>query len=219
MLMNFDTRAEQNRQVANRANIYKLFAECFKYPGSQLAEILPALKTELTSYDEAMGVNCERLVESYRQRTSLQELQIEYSKLFVGPYQLDAPPYSSVYLDKEDLVMGESTQEAIHYYVEAGLNPSSENHEPPDHISIELEFMYFLLFQNVVEKDDHFFELSHQFMNRHLALWVYAFTKRIIESTKNAFYLELATLLDCFFSKEKQLFLQSTCMQVKQVAT
>ena len=197
-----------NEQLVNRANIYKLLADCFKYPEDSLEDTLKLLKSATISYDDVIGNSSEKLVNSFEENTFLKELQIEYSRLFVGPFQLDAPPYSSVYLDKQGLVMGESTQQAIEFYVKAGLDPVHEIHEPPDHIRIELEFMYYLLFQKVMDGNNRFLDISYKFMETHLIHWVFTFTKRIRDCTKSKFYLKLAEMLDSFLSKEKELFLK-----------
>ncbi|MCH7611735.1 MAG: molecular chaperone TorD family protein [Candidatus Marinimicrobia bacterium] len=197
-----------NDQLVNRANIYKLLADCFKYPEDSLESTLKLLKSATVNYDDVMGTSAEKLVDNFKLNTFLKELQIEYSRLFVGPFQLDAPPYSSVYLDKQGLVMGESTQQAIEFYVKAGLDPALEIHEPPDHIRVELEFMYYLLFQKVMDGNNRFLDISYKFMETHLIHWVFTFTNKIKDCTESKFYIRLAELLDSFLSKEKELFLK-----------
>lgn len=194
---------------SNRANIYKLFADCFRYPEPQLDQSFRSLSEELLIYDPSLKSVTEKLVACLKTYNSeLNELQVEYSRLFIGPFHLYAAPYSSIYLDKQVLVMGESTQQAIDFYVKAGLDPSDENKEPPDHISTELEFMYFLLFQKVVKKEDDSFKMSISFLEKHLCHWVPLFTKRIMESSENIVYLELSKLLDAFIQKEIELYVR-----------
>lgn len=177
--MNSKLKSNQiKNQYVDRANIYKLLADCFKYPEDSLEDTLKLLKSTMVKYDETIGISAEKIVDSFKANTSLKEMQIEYSRLFVGPFQLDAPPYSSVYLDKQGLVMGESTQQAIEFYVKAGLDPALEIHEPPDHIRIELEFMYFLLFRKVMDENNQFLDISYEFMEKHLTHWVFIFTKK-----------------------------------------
>jgi len=202
----------QSNQVSNkivdRANIYKLLADCFKYPQDVMQETLQLLHSTLNNYDDIFVNGAKKLVDSFKV-TSLQKLHIEYSRLFIGPFQLGAPPYSSVYLDKQGLVMGESTQQAIEYYVNTGLDPAHEIHEPPDHIRIELEFMYYLLFQKVIEEKDDSLDTYYSFMNEHLLLWVFDFTKRIKDNTEKTFFVELADLLDLFLFKEKEILIKT----------
>lgn len=78
-----------------------------------------------------------------------EELAVEYARLFVGPFGLRAPPYGSVYLDNQRSVMGPSTMETIRCYEDEGLARDDEFNELPDHIVVELEFMYYLSYRQV----------------------------------------------------------------------
>ena len=52
--------------------------------------------------------------------------------------------------------MGDSTMEVIKMYEEQGLSMDSEFRNLPDHITVELEFMYYLIFKEIeaLEKSD-----------------------------------------------------------------
>ncbi|MFN2356106.1 MAG: molecular chaperone, partial [Desulfopila sp.] len=71
-----------------------------------------------------------------------QDLLVEYARLFVGPFELLAPPYGSVYLETGRRLMGDSTIAVQHMYTNAGLTLDVQ--EAPDHIALELEFMHYL---------------------------------------------------------------------------
>ena len=126
-------------------------------------------------------------------------LLIEYSRLFVGPFHLPAPPYGSVYLDEGATVMGNSTIEVVKCYRDAGVEMSDTFNDAPDHISAELEFMRFLCLQQheaAEAGDDALFRkaLSRQrdFIERFLITWVPEFVERVKNSTRNAWYSALA---------------------------
>lgn len=130
---------------------------------------------------------------------SNEDLSIEYAKLFVGPYELKAPPYGSVYLDKERRVMGNSTMEVMEMYQEEGLSIDDEFKELPDHISVELEFMYYLIYNEVgaltkseISKALKCMETQETFFNKFLKQWVPPFCAKMKEGTDNAFYRALA---------------------------
>ncbi len=86
---------------------------------------------------------------------SNQELAVEYARLFVGPFELQAPPYGSVYLDEGRRIMGDSTIAVRKMYRDSELNISNDFKEPPDHISAELEFMYYLSFKELEALESH----------------------------------------------------------------
>src|SRR3989304_4531298 len=62
-----------------------------------------------------------------------EELLVEYSRLFIGPFGVIAPPYGSVYLDGERRVMGDSTMKVIGMYRDEGLSGPSDATALPDH--------------------------------------------------------------------------------------
>ncbi|MBI5025208.1 MAG: molecular chaperone TorD family protein [Nitrospirae bacterium] len=136
---------------------------------------------------------------------SNEDLAIDYAKLFVGPYELNAPPYGSVYLDGERRVMGDSTMEVIDMYQQAGLSIDDDFKEVPDHITAELEFMYYLIFKEIeaigrseIERVEQFVKTQEQFLNKFLGQWIKPFCEKIKEGTDNEFYITLADCVSTF---------------------
>jgi TorA maturation chaperone TorD len=130
-----------------------------------------------------------------------EDLTVEYTRLFLGPFEIKAPPYGSLYLDGEKKVMGDSTMEVIRFYEDAGLSRSKDCRDLPDHIAVELEFMSYLIYQETaaLEKSDFVTSLEmikkqESFLDRFLGLWIVPFCGRIKETTDNRFY---AALADC----------------------
>jgi TorA maturation chaperone TorD len=133
------------------------------------------------------------------------DLSVEYARLFVGPYNLAAPPYGSVYLDGGRKVMGDSTMEVMRLYQREGLTIDNEFKELPDHISVELEFMYYLAYKKVKvleapESRDiqRLTETQGLFLNKFLKPWVPLFCDEIRKGTDNEFYRALADCLLTF---------------------
>ena len=85
-----------------------------------------------------------------------EELLVEYARLLVGPNELPAPPYGSVYLEEGRKVMGESTARVMEFYKAEGLSMNEQFQNLPDHITAEMEFMYYLAYHEVeaLEKND-----------------------------------------------------------------
>jgi TorA maturation chaperone TorD len=141
------------------------------------------------------------LMEDSIRKYNDEELAVEYAKLFLGPFEINAPPYGSLYLDGERRVMGDSTMDVIRFYEDAGLAGSKDSRELPDHIAVELEFMSYLMYKEIeaLEKSDSVTALEmvskqEQFLNRFLGQWILPFCEKIKESTDNGFY---AALADC----------------------
>jgi TorA maturation chaperone TorD len=137
-----------------------------------------------------------------------EDLLVEYAKLFVGPYELKAAPYGSIYLDDGRKIMGDSTMEVLKIYKDEGLSIDDNFKELPDHIAVELEFMYYLIFKEIeaMEKSDdkkaaYFIEVQERFLRRFLGRWVKPFCDEIMKGTENEFYPALAECLSTFVVK------------------
>jgi TorA maturation chaperone TorD len=80
--------------------------------------------------------------------------------------------------------------------------------ELPDHIAVELEFIYFLTHQklNALEQSESdkalmFQKIRNVFLNKYLGKWVPNFYHNIKTNTDNAFYAALADCLSTFLSQ------------------
>jgi TorA maturation chaperone TorD len=145
------------------------------------------------------------------QKHSDEELSIEYAKLFVGPFELKAPPYGSVYLEKERRVMGDSTMEVLQMYQQAGLTIKENFKELPDHITVELEFMYYLIFREIefinTSKYDEAakcLEKQNIFLHQYLGQWMWEFCEKIKGGTDNEFYQSLGECVLNFVNGERK---------------
>jgi putative dimethyl sulfoxide reductase chaperone len=134
-------------------------------------------------------------------------LQIDYTKLFVGPYGLLTSPYGSAYLEDAKAVMGDSTMDVKKRYREEGLDISLK--EAPDHIVIELEFMYFLAFKEIEaigNSDDggaaRYREKQKAFLDTHLGIWVSEFADNVEANAQTGFYKYLARITKSFVMKD-----------------
>lgn len=67
-----------------------------------------------------------------------EELEFAFNRLFVGPDVVPAPPYASVYLDAEPLLMGKSTTAMRELLNSLGLTMAHSG-QPEDHLACELE--------------------------------------------------------------------------------
>ena len=179
-----------------RRDSYKLLSECYYIPDERLIKMLRSLDTS----KDALHLG---IVKNIPETSDIDSLVIDYSKLFVGPYRLLAPPYGSIYLEHMGRVMGDSTVDVRNKYAEEGLNVSLK--EAPDHIAIELEFMYFLVFKEIEAIRNHDLEKTVLYQNKqraflesHLGIWISDFTDNILSNAETAFYKKVACLTKSF---------------------
>ncbi|GAB4547678.1 MAG: molecular chaperone TorD family protein [Thermodesulfovibrionia bacterium] len=200
-----------------RAECYRLLSACYCKPTKEFIEeglinelitVLKPICPEALPYAEEMlkGLLDSELLNS----PIVNSILIDYSRLFIGPFKLVAPPYGSVYLDKEGLLMGDSTIEAVRLYREAGVEMDRDTHKDmPDHISVELEFMYYLIFKEIesIERGDResakrYENLRKDFLKRHLCAWAFKFLNSLKNGAETTFYKNLALCTETFLKQD-----------------
>lgn len=108
------------------------------------------------------------------------ELEFAFNRLFVGPRELLAPPYASVYLEDEPYVMGESTRRVRSLYETISLISPWRGQLPDDHVSLELDAV--LQLREAIAKK-HFQPLLpvYQFLlETHMNQWIPLFAETIL---------------------------------------
>ena len=195
-----------------RGNCFKLLAACFYEPEKDLfieeglcqnlQDLLGVWATGAAAAASDMGIALAN--------SGQEELSISHAELFIGPFELIAPPYGSVYLEKNRQIMGNTTVGVLKSYQEAGLSVAEK--EPPDHIAIELEFMSFLSIREAearaegrVNEAKDSFGKQKDFFHNYLR-WVPNFCEAIRKGTKSRFYQSLAVCLDRSFAACQKLY-------------
>ena len=196
-----------SRELA-RGKAYKLLAECYYLPTQELKGTLKDLEQQLSDVCPEAMLYIKKMYEEVKGSDDLDIVSLDFSRLFLGPYKMHAPPFGSVYLDRERQIMGESTLEVRNKYREAGLDISSDFRNPPDHIAAELEFMYFLILKEIeairnsdIETTLSFIEKQRAFLREHLGAWVFGFTDTIEEKAETEFYKNLARATKTFIEQ------------------
>jgi TorA maturation chaperone TorD len=192
---------EQLLRERMRGDCYQLLASCFYQPQKQLffeEKVCEKLSSALNHVCPGAAIFSNRM-ENVLSRYSDEELSVEYAKLFVGPFELKAPPYGSVYIDGDKRVMGDSTMEILKMYRQTGLSIKDDFKDLPDHISVELEFMYFLIYHEIesfqksqTEKSLDHLKMQVRFLNQYLGHWILPFCHHISDGTENEFYHSLS---------------------------
>jgi len=196
--------------AATREDIYRLLAACFYPPSKELIEesccaTLVALLNTVESNSAQHAVDATVVLAN----CTLDALSVEHARLFIGPFQLVAPPYGSIYLDDTKTVMGDSTARVAAFYHNCGLQLAEDFHEMPDHFAVELEFMSFLAFkQRESEVSDDSNEvaritsLQQEFLDRFLIPWLEPFTMSIITDAEAPFYQAIARCTATFINAD-----------------
>ncbi len=203
---------EQDMQ--QREDIYRSLATLF-YPPEKQWLLQENFFDNLKNMMKFASFNAQKYSQQMQDAGKLYEigqLQVVHAKLFVGPFELLAPPYGSIYLESEKRIMGDSTMAVKEMYQKYGLQIADDFKDLPDHIAVELEFMNFLIHQscqslnkNIKKEIYYFINAQYIFLNQFLMKFVPPFCDRIKQNTDNLFYEALANCLFAFIKNEYDL--------------
>ena len=203
--------AQDNLELgAARADLCRFLAACFYEPGKEFAEekLFESMTAAAERVDPDFGACARRLGEAFAAE-ELQDLLVDYTRLFLGPVAPLAKPYGSVWLGGQQALMQDSTMSVQQLYVEGGFEIDEGFRELPDHIAAELEFLYLLIYRETeAERNDDFeavaamTALRRRFLVEHLAAWVGPFTAALKAGAETSFYHELAELTERFVAAE-----------------
>ncbi len=129
----------------------------------------------------ALGLLCEGLA-----RGVDDALVWEYRRLFTGPAAKVAPPWGSVYTDRECVVFGESTLALRQWLREVGIEVPGRGNEPEDHIGLMLVLMAWIARERP--------ELLDDYLAQHLLTWASHFLGIVQQGTEHPFFQGLAQL-------------------------
>ena len=197
-----------------RAIVYKLLSDCYQSPDEytmekfqQAAELAADIFPEINLPEYPNG-----------QSEDIETRKVDHARLFVGPFSLLAPPYGSMYLDHTEHLMTDSTEDVQNRYREEGMDVAIT--EVPDHIRIELEFVYYLIFREMqivtpnqesagaldLTRTGMDYRIKQQkFLNDHLVRWIPKFEAKVREHAKTEFYKQLAALTKIFILHDLNL--------------
>ncbi|MBS5451372.1 MAG: Tat proofreading chaperone DmsD [Coriobacteriia bacterium] len=117
-----------------------------------------------------------------------EDLTWEYRRLFVGPLPKVAPPWGSVYTDKDCVVFGESCLELRSWMRRNGIGRQGTTDTPEDHIGLLLELLAWLAENKP--------ELLEECLRLHVLPWSHHFFELMGREVRHPFYRGLALLCD-----------------------
>lgn len=199
-------------QATAREDLCRFIAACYYEPDAAFAEekVFEAMAAAAQRLDSQLAAGARRLGESFNAQ-DLQTLLIDYTRLFLGPPSPLAAPYGSIWLSGEGTVMQESTVALEGLYGEAGFELDEAAGDLPDHVAVELEFLYLLTFKGNEARrlgdevaSAGWDQLHDLFLRGHLGAWIAPFAQAVRANAETAFYRELADLTVRFVQMEVQ---------------
>jgi len=192
-----------------RLEAYRQLADGYHRPEQSLLDGLAKLATCMEQVCSEAGKYINNMQADTAGIAGPESLAVDYARLFVGPFNLLAPPYGSVYLEGERQVMGVSTADVQKRYQAAGLDVANGFKDAPDHIAAELEFMHFLIFKAIEAANQGDVNgivtclLNQQsFLEQHLGAWVQEFAGNVVDHANTSFYRNLARATEAFIKDD-----------------
>ncbi|KLU62149.1 chaperone protein TorD [Peptococcaceae bacterium CEB3] len=170
--------------------LYLSFAGIFQRPRPDIArhleELIDLWAQEIPSSEKVIGELrdfCRAFPAGEARENALWG---EYIPLFETGH-VEAPPYASVYLDGEGLVLGREAEEVRNFYLSSGYGLGSEQGELPDHLGVELEFLALLAGTGS-------WDAAQSFRQKHLLPFLRVILPKI-RATERPVYSQAAELL------------------------
>ncbi len=129
-------------------------------------------------------------------------LEEVYIRIFINARTSIVPLYQSCYdnsstqqIEPRALLMGPSAVLMQQRFADKGLSLANNLNEPPDHLAIELEYLYFLLQEGWSKQDDVLISEAAAFNGDCMLPWVTVFHDRLALESDCPFYTLVAALL------------------------
>jgi len=199
------------KRIAARADLSRLLAACYYQPGPEFVEerVFDSMRTAAAELDADLAALAQSMGEAFDAQP-LEELQIDYTRLFLNPGGSLASPYESAWIAGRDpMLVDETTQSVLHSYREGGYDVDLSFRDLPDHVAAELEFLYALVFRearaaasgNDAERAEAV-DLRRRFVEQHLGRWIGPFAAALRDGSETELYRTLADLTERFVQSE-----------------
>ena len=193
-------------EATAREDLCRFLSACFYEPAPEFAEegLFDSMLAAATRLDPELADLARQLGFDFAAQ-DLQTLLVDYTSLFLGPIEAKAKPYGSIWKNSPSPMEGNPNLAVLDLYSEGGFEIDDDFRELPDHVAVELEFLYLLNFnsnkakaEGKVEDAAAMVSLTHRFLDEHLGAWIGPFASAVNVGAKTSFYGTLAKLTKRF---------------------
>jgi TorA maturation chaperone TorD len=221
--MNTPTENSASILLAGRAGVYRILQNLLGNEPSEETlqqlentatyDVLSLFATDEGEYKQALdALLVEIAVCCTGKAEVLERLSNGFTALFVGPGKVEADPWESFYLSRDNTLFQSITLEVRKAYVAQGLLPQAYPNVADDHVALELDFMARLAerLEDAFEKNDshaaiEYLSASESFIRAHLINWIPAFAEVLEKARHSYFYREVGNLLAAFLPLDLQV--------------
>ena len=141
----------------------------------------------------------------------VEAVRSEYTRLFLGPDKLIAPPWESCYTAKERALFQESTLHVRSWYQQYSYVPAGYPSHPDDHISLMMHFLALTTERAKVCFDENLLcgyksllEGQKLFAKNHILNWMDAYCSDLDKSDTKLLYPQLVRAMADFMVYDQQ---------------
>ena len=195
-----------------------VFSALHRLLGSEpTKELLDAVSSEdrlaalaLFEGDSEAAVALKNVLASCR-GLDVEAVRSEYTRLFLGPDKLIAPPWESCYTAKERALFQESTLHVRSWYQQYSYVPAGYPSHPDDHISLMMHFLALTterakacFDQDLLCGYKSLLEGQKLFAKNHILNWMDAYCADMDKSETKLLYPQLARAMADFITYDQQ---------------
>ena len=193
-------------ETVAREDLCRFLSACYYEPAAEFVEekLFDNMLIAARRLDPYLAEHARKLGEAFAAQ-SLEELLVDYTRLFLGPVQALASPYGESWLGSAAPADDNPPLAVLDLYSQGGFEIDEEFRERPDHVAVQLEFLYLLTFnQNHAaaagksEEAAATQSLQQRFLAEHLGAWIAPFAAAMASGAQSAFYRELGALTERF---------------------
>lgn len=204
---------EMAENASQRSNIYRFLAAVYH------KEVSPELLRQIRDPQfmkalSEIGINFGDEFLSGSEDEIIQNLAVEYTKLFLGPGKHVAP-FESVHHERADGDWGRlwgADTATVNRFIEAtGLEFQSDYEGLPDHITVELELMQKVTSREAQAWEDedeesalYCLQIEKRFIEEHLSEWIPVFCEKVIAEATMPFYQEVTEITRDFIELDEK---------------
>lgn len=163
--------------------------------------------------DEQLKEGVKKVVNylnNYEEKSDFEALHWDYTRMFIGPYELPAPIWESSYVNKDGLLFQAETLKIKHMYLRNNFVCKQQSYEAEDHLGLELDYMYQLTYllkelleDSQIAKAKKILQDQDYFLTNHLLNWTPYFSANVLKHADTDFYKGIVKILNGFLQIDK----------------
>lgn len=204
-------RCTAEERALARSTVYRFLGLMFSYPSKANAQAimdaLPYARAGVDLIDDDVADQFS-LLEKALQGVQHRGLEVSYQRVFTLTYSEDCPAYETAFSANHIFQQASQQADIAGFYRAFAVEPQNER---PDHLGIELEFLYLLTLKEGLARSgakksdvDVCRQAQRRFVKDHLGRWASLIADRVEVSGKGTAYAVAARLLTLFIKAEER---------------